>query len=163
MKVLFIHQEITPYLKETPMSLIGRYLPQGIQEKGKEIRIFMPRFGNINERKFTTAGVSASAGMGDAWAHPHDTNVVDRWGYYRGRDQWATIEATDTITIGDDALPIEMYDSLKTIASAPFVTAKIGGFWQKVVAAATFEADPRKTTFSATITLTIPSPTIQEF
>ena len=49
MKVLFIHQEITPYLKETPMSLIGRYLPQGIQERGKEIRIFMPRFGNINE------------------------------------------------------------------------------------------------------------------
>lgn len=124
---------------------------------------WLDSFGNINERKFTAAGWSASAGMGDAWAHPHDTNTLDKWGYYRGRDQWATIEATDTITIGDDALPIEMYDSLKTIASAPFVTAKIGGFWQKVVAAATFEADPRKTTFSATITLTIPSPTIQEF
>ena len=124
---------------------------------------WLDSFGNINERKFTTAGVSATAGMGDAWAHPHDTNVVDRWGYYRGRDQWATIEQSDTITIGDDALPIEMYDSLKTIASAPFVAAKIGGIWQKVVAAATFEADPRKTTFSATITLTVPSPTIQEF
>ncbi len=33
-KVLFVAQEITPYLKETPMSTIGRYLPQGIQDKG---------------------------------------------------------------------------------------------------------------------------------
>lgn len=50
-RVLFITQEITPYLPETPMSLIGRYLPQGIQEKGREIRTFTARFGNINERR----------------------------------------------------------------------------------------------------------------
>lgn len=63
MKVLFIHQEITPYLKETLMSLIGRYLPQGIQEKGKEIRIFMPRFGNINERRNQLHEVIRLSGM----------------------------------------------------------------------------------------------------
>lgn len=63
MKVLFIHQEITPYLKETPISLIGRYLPQGIQEKGKEIRIFMPRFGNINERRNQLHEVIRLSGM----------------------------------------------------------------------------------------------------
>ena len=63
MKVLFIHQEITPYLKETPMSLIGRYLPQGSQEKGKEIRIFMPRFGNINERRNQLHEVIRLSGM----------------------------------------------------------------------------------------------------
>ena len=63
MKVLFIHQEITPYLKETPMSMIGRYLPQGIQEKGKEIRIFMPRFGNINERRNQLHEVIRLSGM----------------------------------------------------------------------------------------------------
>ena len=62
-KVLFIHQEITPYLKETPMSLIGRYLPQGIQERGKEIRIFMPRFGNINERRNQLHEVIRLSGM----------------------------------------------------------------------------------------------------
>ena len=50
-KVLFVEQEISPYLKESPMGMIGRYLPQGIQEKGREIRTFMPRFGNINERR----------------------------------------------------------------------------------------------------------------
>ena len=41
-KVLFVSQEIYPYLPETQMSLIGRHLPQQIQEDGKDIRIFMP-------------------------------------------------------------------------------------------------------------------------
>ena len=41
-KILFISQEIMPYLPESEMAHIGRYLPQGIQEKGKEIRTFMP-------------------------------------------------------------------------------------------------------------------------
>ncbi len=62
-KVLFISQEITPYLPETPMSVTGRNLPQGIQEKGKEIRTFMPRFGNINERRNQLHEVIRLSGM----------------------------------------------------------------------------------------------------
>jgi len=50
-RVLFVSQEIAPYLKETELSLMARHLPQYIQEHGKEIRTFMPRFGNVNERK----------------------------------------------------------------------------------------------------------------
>ena len=50
-KVLFVSQEIYPYLSETEMSLIGRHLPQQIQEDGKDIRIFMPRYGVVNERR----------------------------------------------------------------------------------------------------------------
>ena len=50
-KVLFINQEITPYVAETNMSLLGRQLPQAIQEKGCEIRTFMPKWGTINERR----------------------------------------------------------------------------------------------------------------
>lgn len=50
-KILFVSQEIFPYTKETPMSKMSRYLPQGIQEQGKEIRTFMPRYGIINERR----------------------------------------------------------------------------------------------------------------
>jgi starch synthase len=50
-KVLFVNSEIFPYLPETEISKIGRYLPQGIQERKKEIRSFMPRYGCINERK----------------------------------------------------------------------------------------------------------------
>ena len=50
-KVLFVSQEIIPYLKDSQMGYIGRHLPQGIQERGREIRTFMPRFGHINERR----------------------------------------------------------------------------------------------------------------
>ncbi len=62
-KVLYISQEITPYLKETEMSVIGRYLPQGIQERGKEIRTFMPKFGCINERRNQLHEVIRLSGM----------------------------------------------------------------------------------------------------
>jgi len=50
-KVLFINQEIVPYVPESDLSRMGRFLPQGIQEKGYEIRTFMPKWGNINERR----------------------------------------------------------------------------------------------------------------
>ena len=49
-KVLFITQEIVPYVSESAMSNAGRHLPQAIQESGREIRTFMPRWGGINER-----------------------------------------------------------------------------------------------------------------
>jgi starch synthase len=62
-KILFIQQEITPYLKESHMGVIGRYLPQGIQEKSREIRTFMPRFGNINERRNQLHEVIRLSGM----------------------------------------------------------------------------------------------------
>ncbi len=62
-KVLFISQEITPYLPESEISLIGRNLPQGIQDKGKEIRTFMPRFGCINERRNQLHEVIRLSGM----------------------------------------------------------------------------------------------------
>ena len=62
-RVLFVHQEITPYLPETPMSLLGRNLPQATQEHGKEIRIFMPRYGNINERRNQLHEVIRLSGM----------------------------------------------------------------------------------------------------
>ena len=62
-KVLFISQEITPYLPESEIAEIGRYLPQGIQERGKEIRTFMPRFGNVNERRNQLHEVIRLSGM----------------------------------------------------------------------------------------------------
>lgn len=62
-RVLFVSQEIKPYLKESHMSKIGRHLPQGIQEKGKEIRTFMPRFGSINERRNQLHEVIRLSGM----------------------------------------------------------------------------------------------------
>ncbi len=62
-KVLFITQEITPYVPENEVSLIGRNLPQAIQEKGREIRTFMPKWGNINERRNQLHEVIRLSGM----------------------------------------------------------------------------------------------------
>ena len=62
-KVLFVSQEIFPYLKETEMSSVARHLPQGIQEKNKDIRTFMPRFGSINERRHQLHEVIRLSGM----------------------------------------------------------------------------------------------------
>lgn len=62
-RVLFISSEIHPYLELNEQSKIARYLPQGIQERGKEIRTFMPKFGNINERRNQLHEVIRLSGM----------------------------------------------------------------------------------------------------
>ncbi len=62
-KVLYVMQEITPYVEETPMSYIGRHLPQGIQERNREIRTFMPRYGTISERRNQLHEVIRLSGM----------------------------------------------------------------------------------------------------
>ncbi|MBO5676956.1 MAG: glycogen/starch synthase [Bacteroidaceae bacterium] len=62
-KVLFITQEITPYVPESSMSFVGRNLPQLIQENGNEIRTFMPRWGIINERRNQLHEVIRLSGM----------------------------------------------------------------------------------------------------
>jgi starch synthase len=62
-KVLFVSQEIFPYLDDSPMANIGRYLPQGIQERGREIRTFMPKYGCVNERRNQLHEVIRLSGM----------------------------------------------------------------------------------------------------
>lgn len=62
-RVLFVNSEMAPYLPETDIALTGRYLPQGIQERKKEIRCFMPRYGCINERKHQLHEVIRLSGM----------------------------------------------------------------------------------------------------
>ncbi|MDR1698353.1 MAG: glycogen/starch synthase [Prevotellaceae bacterium] len=62
-KILFISQEITPYLPDSEIAGIGRHLPQAIQEKGREIRTFMPRYGCVNERRNQLHEVIRLSGM----------------------------------------------------------------------------------------------------
>jgi starch synthase len=62
-KILFINQEIAPYVPDTTMSLMGRDLSQAIQEFGHEIRTFMPKWGNINERRGQLHEVIRLSGM----------------------------------------------------------------------------------------------------
>ncbi len=62
-KILYISQEIAPYLPETPMAVYGRDLPQKVQEKGYEVRTFMPKYGCINERRNQLHEVIRLSGM----------------------------------------------------------------------------------------------------
>ncbi len=50
-KILYVTQEMMPFVPETDMAQMGRFLPQAVQEKSREIRSFMPKWGTINERR----------------------------------------------------------------------------------------------------------------
>lgn len=50
-RILYVSQEISPYLPENDLSKTSRFLPQAMNESGIEVRLFMPRFGCINERR----------------------------------------------------------------------------------------------------------------
>jgi starch synthase len=62
-KVLYISQEIFPYLPESEIANMGRYLPQAVQDRGRETRTFMPKFGAINERRNQLHEVIRLSGM----------------------------------------------------------------------------------------------------
>jgi starch synthase len=51
-RILFVSQQIYPYLdQETPIRMLNRKLPEWFQSSGYETRTFMPKFGDINERR----------------------------------------------------------------------------------------------------------------
>jgi len=62
-KILYISQEITPFLPTAEISKITRELPQKANENGREIRVFMPKFGVINERRHQLHEVIRLSGM----------------------------------------------------------------------------------------------------
>jgi len=63
-RILFISQEIFPYLaEETPIRLLNRQLPEWCQSNGWETRTFMPKFGEINERRNQLHEVIRLSGM----------------------------------------------------------------------------------------------------
>ena len=51
LRILYVASEINPFLQTTEVADYVRKLPQAMQERGMEIRILVPRFGLINERK----------------------------------------------------------------------------------------------------------------
>lgn len=62
-KILYINQEMTPYVPDTELASIGRELPQYVQEQGYEVRTFMPKWCNINERRGQLHPVQRLSGM----------------------------------------------------------------------------------------------------
>ncbi len=63
-RILFISQEINPYLpEETPIRQLNRQLPEYFQSHSYETRTFMPKFGEINERRNQLHEVIRLSGM----------------------------------------------------------------------------------------------------
>lgn len=72
-KILFISQEIAPFVPENQISTLGKAIPQLLQEAGNEIRTFHPKWGNINERRNQLHEVIRLSGMNiiiDETDHP---------------------------------------------------------------------------------------------
>ncbi|KOY86365.1 glycogen synthase [bacterium 336/3] len=51
LRILYVASEVNPFLQTTKVADFVRQIPQAMQERGMEIRILVPRFGIINERK----------------------------------------------------------------------------------------------------------------
>ena len=62
-KILYVCQEMMPYLPESKIARICRNLPQIMQEQGREIRTFMPKYGCVNERRNQLHEVIRLSGM----------------------------------------------------------------------------------------------------
>ena len=62
-KILFINQEVSPYMADNPLSLMGHQLSRAMQDLGHEIRTFMPKWGAINERRGQLHEVQRLSGM----------------------------------------------------------------------------------------------------
>lgn len=50
-RILYVSSEVVPYLPETEISSMSFETPRMVNQQGGQIRIFMPRYGNINERR----------------------------------------------------------------------------------------------------------------
>lgn len=72
-RILYVAKEVVPFTASSEMSEICRHLPQAIQERGHEIRTFMPKWGCINERRNQLHEVIRLSGMNliiDETDHP---------------------------------------------------------------------------------------------
>ena len=62
-RILYVSSEVVPYLAENEVSLMSYDVPKLINDQGGQIRIFMPRYGNINERRHQLHEVIRLSGM----------------------------------------------------------------------------------------------------
>jgi|SRR5690606_11254605 len=62
-RILYVSSEVVPYLPETEISSMSFDAPQMVNSLGGQIRIFMPRYGNINERRHQLHEVIRLSGM----------------------------------------------------------------------------------------------------
>ena len=62
-KILYVSSEVVPYLPESEISSMSFEIPKMVNKEGGQIRIFMPRYGNINERRHQLHEVIRLSGL----------------------------------------------------------------------------------------------------
>ena len=62
-KILYVTSEVIPYLPETEISSMSFEIPRMINKQGGQIRIFMPKYGSINERRHQLHEVIRLSGL----------------------------------------------------------------------------------------------------
>ena len=62
-RILFVSSEVVPYLAENEVSVMSYDVPKMVNDRGGQIRIFMPKYGNINERRHQLHEVIRLSGM----------------------------------------------------------------------------------------------------
>jgi starch synthase len=62
-RILYVSSEVVPYLAENEVSSMSYDVPKMVNDQGGQIRIFMPRYGNINERRHQLHEVIRLSGM----------------------------------------------------------------------------------------------------
>ena len=62
-KILYVSSEVVPYLPETEISSMSFEIPRMINKLGGQIRIFMPKYGTINERRHQLHEVIRLSGL----------------------------------------------------------------------------------------------------
>ncbi len=62
-KILFVSAEVSPYLAENEVSTMSYEVPKMVNNLGGQIRVFMPKYGNINERRHQLHEVIRLSGM----------------------------------------------------------------------------------------------------
>lgn len=112
--------------------------------------------GGINSRLFTFAGQSEGGATESSYTRHHWNKTADSAndGYWQGADKWAQRVATKQITLGDDNIALKQFQWIASLVKSSCVEVYANGIWQRCnLVDSAVECNPRKNTFTATITL----------
>lgn len=109
-RIIYISQEIFPYLNVGPNGQLCRTLPQAMQQRKYQVRTFMPDFGDINERRNQLHEVIRLSGMNIAISnndHPLVVKVASMHPsriqvYFIDNDDYFQKEANDSDSFGSN-------------------------------------------------------------
>lgn len=130
---------------------------------------WLDKYGGMNIRKLTFAGESIKAAHAESYNRPHNDRNIINGEYYHGDDMWEALTPTTTYNLGDDGIPNELYGWLSGLVSSPVVELWSGnvdgaGKWIRCnIGDVGIERDPRKSTFSFSLSLIVPNDLIQQF